>query len=66
MNNISARCEELTVEGALEGDPRKVFHAVLFDPLTSAVLSMEETRNMVNEMFQANKKYLGHFKSLKV
>ena len=66
MNNISARCEELTVEGAIEGDPRKVFHAVLFDPLTSAVLSMEETRNMVNEMFQANKKYLGHFKSLKV
>jgi len=66
LNNISARCEELAVEGALEGDARKIFHAVLFDPLTSAVCSMEETRKMVNEMFQANKKYLGHFKTLVV
>jgi alpha-galactosidase len=66
LNNISARCEELAVEGALEGDARKVFHAVLFDPLTSAVCSMEETKSMVNEMFQANKEYLPHFKTLKV
>lgn len=62
LNNISARCEELAVEGAIEGDARKVFHAVLFDPLTSAMLSMEETRAMVNEMFQANKDYLPQFK----
>ncbi|MBI4978011.1 MAG: alpha-galactosidase [Spirochaetes bacterium] len=62
LNNISARCEELAVEGAIEGDARKIFHAVLFDPLTSSVLSMEETRNMVNDMFEANKEYLPHFK----
>jgi len=66
LNNISARCEELAVEGAIEGDARKVFHAVLFDPLTSAVLSMAETKNMVNDMLEANKVYLPHFKSLKV
>ncbi len=62
LNNITARCEELAVTGALEGDKRKVFHAVLFDPLTSAVLSMEETQKMVDEMFEANKDYLGYFK----
>ncbi|MBQ0104724.1 MAG: alpha-galactosidase [Armatimonadetes bacterium] len=61
LNNTSARCEELAVKGALEGDRRKVFHAVLFDPLTSAVLSMDETEKMVDEMFEANKEYLDYF-----
>lgn len=58
LNNISARCEELAVKGALEGDRRKIYHACLFDPLTSAVLSMDETEQMVNEMFEANKEYI--------
>ncbi len=43
-----------------------IYHAVLFDPLTSAVLSLAEIRDMVNEMFVANKKYLKYFKSTKV
>lgn len=60
--NTSARCEELTVAGALEGDPRKVFHAVAFDPLTSAVLTLDEIKQMVDEMFQQNKDYLPQFK----
>jgi alpha-galactosidase len=60
--NTSARCEELAVEGALTGDPRKIFHAVCFDPLTSAVLSLSEIQSMVSEMFEANKAYLPQFK----
>ena len=62
MNNISARCEELAVEGAIAGDPQMIFHAIAFDPLTSAVLSLAEIKKMVNEMFEANKDYLPHFK----
>lgn len=62
LNNISARCEELAVQGAIEGDRRKIFHAVLFDPLTSAVLSMSETKAMVDELFEAGKDYLGYLK----
>jgi len=62
----SALCEELAVEGALEGDPEKIFHAVLYDPLTQAMCSMQETRDMANEMFAANAEYLGYFRSLKV
>lgn len=62
LNNISARCEELAVKGCIEGDKRMIYHAVLFDPLTSAVLSMEETKQMVDEMFEAGKDYLGYFK----
>jgi alpha-galactosidase len=62
--NTSARCEELAVAGALEGDARKVFHAICFDPLTSAVLSLAEIKQMVDEMFQKNKDWLPQFKHL--
>ncbi|NLG88015.1 MAG: alpha-galactosidase [Clostridiaceae bacterium] len=60
--NTNARCEELAVEAALEGDPRKVFHAICFDPLTSAVLSLAEIKSMVDEMFNANRDYLPQFR----
>ncbi len=62
MNNLSARCEELAVEGSLTGDPRKIYHAICFDPLTSAMLSLEEIKKMTDEMFEANKDYLPQFK----
>ncbi|MDI9468969.1 MAG: alpha-galactosidase [Bacillota bacterium] len=58
MLNTSARCEELAVAGLREGDRRKVFHAILFDSLTSSVLGMQEIKDMVDEMFEANKVYL--------
>jgi len=60
--NINARCEELAVRGCIEGDKRDIYHAILFDPLTSAVLSMQETKNMVDEMMLASKDFLGYFK----
>lgn len=60
--NTSARCEELAVEAAITGDPRKVFHAICFDPLTSAVLSLEEIKKMTDEMFEANRRWLPQFK----
>ena len=59
--NTSARCEELAVQGLIERNRRKIFHAILFDPLTSAVLSMQEIQDMVDEMFEANKDYLKGF-----
>ncbi|HPF56868.1 MAG TPA: alpha-glucosidase/alpha-galactosidase, partial [Clostridiales bacterium] len=60
--NTSARCEELAVQGCIEGDKRKIYHAVLFDPLTAAVLCPAEIQSMVDEMFEAGKDYLGYFK----
>lgn len=62
LNNISARIEELAVEGALSGDPEKIYQACYFDPLTSAVLSLAEIKDMVREMFEANRDYLPQFK----
>jgi alpha-galactosidase len=64
LNNISARCEELAVEASLEGDPRKVFHAICMDPLTSAVLSLAEIKEMVDTMFKQNADHLPQFKTL--
>jgi len=61
LNNINARCEELAVEAALTGDKRKVFHAICMDPLTSAVLSLAEIKDMVDEMFEVNKDWLPQF-----
>lgn len=65
LTNISARSEELAIEGFFAGDPRLIYQSILFDPLTSAVLSLAEIRDMVNEMFEANKDYLTYFRSLK-
>lgn len=61
LNNLNAGCEELAVEGALKGDKRMIYHAVAMDPLTSAVLSLDEIKDMVDEMFEANKDYLEYF-----
>lgn len=62
MDNVAARSEELAVRGCIEGDKHMIFHAILVDPLTSAVLSMDEIQDMVDEMFEANKDYLPQFK----
>jgi alpha-galactosidase len=62
MNHISVMVEEMAVEAALTGDPTLVFQSVLYDPLTAAVLSMAEIKDMVNEMLKQNKDYLPQFK----
>jgi alpha-galactosidase len=66
LTNLTAQTEEMAVEGALTGDPRLIFQAITYDPLTSAVLSLAEVRQMVNQMFEKNKAYLPHFKHLTV
>ncbi|GHT56622.1 alpha-glucosidase/alpha-galactosidase [Spirochaetia bacterium] len=59
---VSAQIEELAIEGHLSGDRRKIFHAILNDPLSAAVCSMQEISDMTDEMFAANKQYLPQFK----
>ena len=64
--NTSSRCEELAIAGALEGNPEKIFQAILFDPLTASVLSMGEIRDMTKVMFEKNKTFLDYFKSISI
>lgn len=60
--NYTANIEDLVFEAFLEKSKAKVVQAVSLDPLCSAVLSLEEVRNMCDELFEVNKDYLGEYK----
>jgi len=64
--DLHARIEELAVNAVIEGDPRKVFQANLFDPLTASVLSMSEIKEMTQRMLDKNEAFLNHFKTIKI
>jgi alpha-galactosidase len=51
----------MAVEGSLSGDREMIYRAVCYDPLTSAVLSLREIRDMVDEMFAQNADWLPQF-----
>ena len=61
LNHLSVMIEEMAVEAALTGDPRLVFQAIAYDPLTASMLSLAEIKAMVNEMLQQNRDYLPRF-----
>ncbi len=60
--NTTASMENLVVEAAMEKDRRKVFHAVCMDPLTSAVCSLQEIKDMCDQLFAVNEAFLGDYK----
>ena len=62
LNNVSIAVEEMAVDAGISGDPTGVFHAVAYDPLTAAVLSLAEIRQMVNEMLDRYRDHLPTFK----
>ena len=66
LTHLSATLEEMAVEAALTGDPRLVFQAIAYDPLTAAMLSLAEIKQMVNEMFRQNQDYLPQFTHFEV
>ncbi len=66
LNNLNIAIENMAVDAALTGNAEMVYHAIAYDPLTSAVLSLAEIRKMVQEMLNRNKAYLPQFKNLKI
>ncbi len=66
LTNLTSQIEEMVVEAAITGDARLVFQAIAHDPLTASVLSLEEIKHMVNDMFAKNVDYLPQFKHTKV
>ncbi len=54
--------QELAVKAALGGDFEAAYHACLVDPLTAAVLAPHEIRNLVDEMFAAEMRWLPQFR----
>jgi len=66
LTHLNVTIEEMAVEAALTGNSRLVFQAIAHDPLTAAVLSLAEIKEMVNEMFLQNRDYLPQFKHLQL
>ncbi len=62
MNQSNVTVQMLAAEAALTGDPELVVTAIAMDPLTSAVLTLKEIRDLTIEMFEAQEKHLPHFK----
>ena len=56
----------LAVKAALTGDFEYVVHALALDPLTAAVLSLKEIRDMAIEMYREEKEFLPQFDEKKV
>jgi alpha-galactosidase len=62
LNRTNINVQEMAVRGIVEKDKTKIFQAILLDPLTGAVLTIDETRKMVDEIFKAEKEYLKGYK----
>ncbi|HOS02478.1 MAG TPA: alpha-galactosidase, partial [Candidatus Hydrogenedentes bacterium] len=61
LNQSNVTVQTLAIRAAMDGDPDLAALAVAMDPLTSAVLTLRETREMVAEMFEAEARWLPQF-----
>lgn len=61
MNLSNLIVQDMAADAAIKGDMELAYWAVAMDPLTSAVLSLQQIREMVNEMFLAEEKWLPQF-----
>jgi alpha-galactosidase len=62
INQANVSAQEMVVRGIAEKDKNKIFQAALLDPLTAAMLTIDETRQMVNELFKAEKEFMKGYK----
>lgn len=65
LNMTNINVQRLAVLAAKSGDPETVVQACALDPLTSAVLSLKEIREMVTEMLEAEQEWLPQFQGRK-
>jgi alpha-galactosidase len=62
LTQLSSGIEEMAITASIAGDPTMVYRAICHDPLTAAVLSLAEIRQMTNELFDRHRAYLPQFK----
>jgi alpha-galactosidase len=62
LTQLSSGIEEMAITASIAGDPTMIYRAICHDPLTAAVLSLAEIRQMTNELFTQHKDYLPQFK----
>ena len=58
LTSLYSQIEEMAVEAVLTGNRRLVYQAVAYSPLSAAVLSLAEIREMVDALFAVNEAYL--------
>jgi alpha-galactosidase len=61
LNRTNINVQELIVEAALTGNTEPVYHAVMLDPLTAAVCTLDQIRAMVSELLAAEASWLPQF-----
>ncbi|NSW54305.1 MAG: alpha-galactosidase [Anaerolineae bacterium] len=61
LNLTNINVQRLAVEAALSGDPEHIVHACALDPLSGAVLTLNEIREMASEMLAAESQWLPQF-----
>ena len=62
LANTTARLENLAIEAAMKKSREMVYYAVYNDPLTSAVCSLDEIKQMCDELFEVNQEFLSEYK----
>ncbi|GAA4432108.1 alpha-glucosidase/alpha-galactosidase [Georgenia halophila] len=58
VNRTNIGVQTLAVQAALTGNRENVYHAVMLDPLTSALLTVEQIRQMTDELLEAHAELL--------
>jgi alpha-galactosidase len=66
LNQTQVNVHLLASEAAISGDPESIVHAAALDPLTSAVCTLKEIRDMTAEMLEAERQWLPQFEGKKV
>jgi alpha-galactosidase len=61
LNQSNVTVQTLAVEAGLRGDPELAMAALAMDPLTSAVCTLAEVREMTAEMLEAEHEWLPQF-----
>jgi len=61
LNQSNVTVQTLAVEAGLTGDPELAMAALAMDPLTSAVCTLAEVREMTAEMLEAEREWLPQF-----
>jgi alpha-galactosidase len=66
LDSAHMMVHDLMAEAVLNEDREAAVHALMLDPLTAAVCSPEEIRQMFDEMAEAEQEYLPRFVNPKV
>jgi alpha-galactosidase len=62
LNRTNINVQLLTVDAALTRKREHIYHAAMLDPHTAAELSIDEIRNLCDDLIEAHGNYLPKFK----